>query len=52
MGGRAACVPSAARRKLEPAKAAIDAAIAVAIVAFGMAIVNAPSSLPGLRSTM
>jgi predicted metal-binding membrane protein len=39
-------------QKLVPAKAAIDAPIAFAIVGFGMLIVIAPSSLPGLTSTM
>jgi predicted metal-binding membrane protein len=39
-------------QKLVPAKAAIDAPIAFAIVGFGMLIVIAPSSLPGLSSTM
>jgi len=39
-------------QKLVPAKAAIDAPIAFAIVAFGMLIVIDPSLLPGLRSTM
>jgi len=39
-------------QKLVPAKAAIDAPIAFAIVAFGMLIVIAPSLFPGLTSPM
>jgi predicted metal-binding membrane protein len=39
-------------QKLVPAKAAIDVPLAFAIVSFGMLIVIAPSSLPGLTSTM
>jgi predicted metal-binding membrane protein len=39
-------------QKLVPAKAAIDVPFALAIVGFGMLIVIAPSSLPGLTPTM
>jgi predicted metal-binding membrane protein len=39
-------------QKLLPPRAAIDVAVAIAIVAVGIAIIVAPSSIPGLRQPM
>ena len=39
-------------QKLLPAKAAIDVPLAIAIVGFGILIVSAPSSVPGLTPPM
>ena len=39
-------------QKLLPAKAALDVALAVAIVGLGIVIVSAPSLVPGLTPTM
>ncbi len=39
-------------QKLLPAKAAIDVPLALAIVAFGILIIAAPGSVPGLMSLM
>jgi predicted metal-binding membrane protein len=41
-----------AAQKLVPAKAAIDVAVALAIVGLGVLTVLAPSSVPGLTSSM
>jgi predicted metal-binding membrane protein len=42
----------AVAQKLLPAKAAIDVPLALAIIGFGVVIVIAPSSVPGLTPTM
>ena len=39
-------------QKLLPPKAAVDVPVALAIVAFGVLIVVAPSTIPGLRPSM
>jgi hypothetical protein len=39
-------------QKLLPPKAAIDVPLALAIVALGILVVVAPSSIPGLTPTM
>jgi predicted metal-binding membrane protein len=39
-------------QKLLPARAAIDVPVALAIVGFGILILIAPSSVPGLMPTM
>ena len=39
-------------QKLLPAKAAVDVPLALAVLGFGILIVIAPSSVPGLTPTM
>ncbi len=39
-------------QKLLPAKAAVDVPLALAIVAFGILIIAAPASVPGLMPPM
>jgi predicted metal-binding membrane protein len=48
----AAIAALAPAQKLTPPRASVDAALAAALIAFGIAVLAAPAAIPGLTPTM